>query len=597
MKKLSTKIFTIFLLIIIALGSTIFASYLAVDTQTQHLVLTELLSKQKLLVERVTFTVIELGDVGLYHPEDFEARKQEIDPSLKQYTGDVDFMLNAFDTLEYPLGNRIVKLKFDEDFKVIFAQAIAGATERWNAVKTSIEYLDNPENLNDHEAYRKELNNFRELNKVLINDSDYITEICRAEAEQKKDFSTMVQTASFLLAGIVMLLLVYMIRRDFYQPLNQIRNTFRKMGKGDLTIRLERKSQDEFKEVFDDFNYFTASVNNIFSVESKLMETTNLSDSLTVIEGAFKDYADYDKVGVIFENVKGISQHLISENGVVSEVDCDHVDKITDTGITGKMIQVPIRFNSAVLGYVYFEYSNTRQMDRDIKFIKHLENTISFTFYKGILFKEMLAIVTDGLANLAESRDPETRKHLIRMSAYANIVAKKLYEKGYDGIDAQFIENILISAPMHDIGKVSVPDHILLKPGKLTDEEFDQMKIHTVEGGRVLEQIDEEFKQFDLHLFKMAKDIALGHQEKFNGSGYPNGLSGDDIPLAARIASVADVFDALTSKRPYKDAFSLEKSYAIIKESRGTHFDPNVVDTFFDAQEDIERVYHNFKEV
>jgi len=100
-----------------------------------------------------------------------------------------------------------------------------------------------------------------------------------------------------------------------------------------------------------------------------------------------------------------------------------------------------------------------------------------------------------------------------------------------------------------------------------------------------------------IKLFKLAKDIALGHQEKFNGSGYPNGLSGDDIPLAARIASVADVFDALTSKRPYKDAFSLEKSYAIIKESRGTHFDPNVVDAFFEAQEDIERVYHNFKEV
>ncbi len=173
----------------------------------------------------------------------------------------------------------------------------------------------------------------------------------------------------------------------------------------------------------------------------------------------------------------------------------------------------------------------------------------------------MLAIVTDGLADLAESRDPETRLHLTRMSTYSQLIAKQMRktDKYKDVIDDEFLLNIKITAPMHDIGKISVPDNVLLKPGKLTEDEFDIMKTHALNGSIVLRRIHNRFERYNLSYFDMAAEIALCHQEKYDGRGYPNGVVGDDIPLSARISALADVFDALTSKRPYKEAFFFRK--------------------------------------
>jgi response regulator RpfG family c-di-GMP phosphodiesterase len=185
------------------------------------------------------------------------------------------------------------------------------------------------------------------------------------------------------------------------------------------------------------------------------------------------------------------------------------------------------------------------------------------------------------------------------MSSYSQIIARQLQKDGVflDEIDDVFINNIRVTAPMHDIGKVSVPDAVLLKPGKLTDEEYEIMKTHAGAGAEVLRKIHGRFEKYNLSYFYMAAEIANFHQEKYNGSGYPTGISGERIPLSARISALADVFDALTSKRPYKEAFSLEKSYAIIRESIGTHFDPKVVDAFFKSQNEIESVYEKYKEV
>ncbi len=151
---------------------------------------------------------------------------------------------------------------------------------------------------------------------------------------------------------------------------------------------------------------------------------------------------------------------------------------------------------------------------------------------------------------------------------------------------------------MHDIGKIGIEDNILLKPGRLTEEEFAKMKTHAAHGGGdILTKLDEKFRYYGITYFDMAANIAYGHHEKFDGSGYPNGIVGEEIDLAARIIAIADVFDALTSKRPYKDAFSLDKSYGIIEESIGNHFDPQVAEAFFRGKEEIERVYHDFKEI
>ena len=144
-----------------------------------------------------------------------------------------------------------------------------------------------------------------------------------------------------------------------------------------------------------------------------------------------------------------------------------------------------------------------------------------------------------------------------------------------------------VAAPLHDIGKIHIPDAVLNKPGRLTDEEFTTMKTHTTAGEKLLAHAKDELGESEY--LNIAVEMAAYHHEWWNGKGYPYGMSGEEIPLCARIMAVADVFDALTSKRCYKNAMPLDKAYAIIREEPGTHFDPTVVDAFFAASEDIEK--------
>jgi putative two-component system response regulator len=148
------------------------------------------------------------------------------------------------------------------------------------------------------------------------------------------------------------------------------------------------------------------------------------------------------------------------------------------------------------------------------------------------------------------------------------------------GLDEETTESIYYAAPMHDVGKIGIPDAILLKPGTLSPGEWEIMKTHTTIGGQILQGSS-------LDIIRMAETIALTHHEKWDGSGYPRGLQGEDIPLIGRISAIADVFDALTSKRPYKEVHTLDRAFAIIREGRGTHFDPQVVDAFFSALNEI----------
>lgn len=189
------------------------------------------------------------------------------------------------------------------------------------------------------------------------------------------------------------------------------------------------------------------------------------------------------------------------------------------------------------------------------------------------------------LARLAESRDPETGEHLERMRRYVRELAIEMatWAKYDQIIDSGFVETLYYSSPLHDIGKVGVPDAILLKPGKLSPEEFDIMKTHALIGGDTLRDANEETGG---NLFlEMGRDIAYYHHEKFDGSGYPHGLLGPDIPLAARIVALGDAYDAMTTKRPYKEPFSHEKTRQIILDAAGQHFDPEVVEAFLNREQ------------
>ena len=190
-----------------------------------------------------------------------------------------------------------------------------------------------------------------------------------------------------------------------------------------------------------------------------------------------------------------------------------------------------------------------------------------------------------GLSSLAETRDNETGAHILRTQFYVKALAEYLKDKPKfsDYLDDQTIDLLYKSAPLHDVGKVGIPDAILLKPGKLTDEEFAIMKQHPMIGSKALATAENELGSNSfLHY---AREISETHHEKWDGSGYPKGLQGEDIPLSGRLMALADVYDALISKRVYKPAFSHEKSKGIILEGKGSHFDPDVVDAFLACEQ------------
>jgi len=200
------------------------------------------------------------------------------------------------------------------------------------------------------------------------------------------------------------------------------------------------------------------------------------------------------------------------------------------------------------------------------------------------------------LAKLAESRDDDTGMHLERVQVFCKRLAARLKQRSRWGeqIDEAFVENIFHASPLHDIGKVAIPDHILLKPGKLTPEEFEVTKTHARLGADTLEAVRRKFP--GNALLDMGITIARFHHEKWNGSGYPQGLAGEAIPLCARIMAVADVYETLRAKRCYKPAFSHEESTEIVLASSGTHFDPEIVKAFVELKDEFRKIREGMKE-
>ena len=225
----------------------------------------------------------------------------------------------------------------------------------------------------------------------------------------------------------------------------------------------------------------------------------------------------------------------------------------------------------------------------------------SMQYFADVQYKtEMISKMQNGLimvlADMVENRDKCTGDHIKKTAAYVELIGRKLMEKGLftEYISDEYIEYLRDSAPLHDIGKISISDLILNKDGKLTDEEFEIMKSHTTSGRRVIEQVREKVP--DSGYLRMAANMANYHHERWDGTGYPEGLKGDQIPLSARIMTIADVFDALVSKRSYKKSFTFEQAMKMIEEGAGSHFDPVIAKVFIESADDVRKIADDFSE-
>jgi len=258
---------------------------------------------------------------------------------------------------------------------------------------------------------------------------------------------------------------------------------------------------------------------------------------------------------IIVTYAKNVHLFLEEETRALAEVAGGNLDS-----------RVPVMFNNE-LG-VIASYTN--------RMIEGLKD-------QNIMVERLRDVIINSMASLAETRDNETGSHIRRTQHYVKLLAQTLADvpQYRDVLNPSVIDLLYKTAPLHDIGKVGVPDAILLKPGRLTEEEFAVMKRHTLSGEEAIRRA--EFKMgpgADISFLQCAREIAGGHHEKWDGSGYPRGLAGRVIPLSARLMALADVYDALRSKRVYKDACSHEEARGILMEGRGTHFDPDVVDAF-----------------
>jgi len=248
--------------------------------------------------------------------------------------------------------------------------------------------------------------------------------------------------------------------------------------------------------------------------------------------------------------------------------------------------ELDIRTGDEIENLYHSVVRTTEDMVETIENVEHQNEVIS-RLQNGLILV---------LADMVESRDKCTGDHVRKTAAYADIILRELKREGVyaDQLTEAFMKDVVNSAPLHDVGKIQVSDAILNKPGKLTDEEFEIMKTHTTAGAEIISRAIDMVSEDNSGYLKEAMNLAHYHHEKWNGKGYPCGLAGEDIPLSARIMAVADVFDALVSRRSYKDGFPFEKAMDIIREGSGSHFDPKVVDAFVRAQDEVHRVMNTY---
>ncbi len=304
-----------------------------------------------------------------------------------------------------------------------------------------------------------------------------------------------------------------------------------------------------------------------------------------------KAMAQYYLVNVMDNNSRTVSAAFDDlDNFCTQEIDDARADMDGYIHITivSACICVPVIIVSVIITAL-FCFKITSDLD---KYKDDLEQDIE---RKNAILREhnekMLHIqdnVVIAMANLIESRDGDTGEHVKRTERFVNMLARAAQSSGYkpEILTDDYIELLSKAAPLHDIGKISISDTILMKPAKLTPDEFEIMKTHAKEGGRIVREVIGEIEE--KAYVDIASDVAAYHHEKWDGSGYNEGLSGEAIPLSARIMAIADVFDALISKRCYKSEFSLDKAFEIIEGSAGSHFDPTLVEIFLKLRPEIE---------
>ncbi len=552
----------------------------------------------------------------------------KVNASMQEYEKQSDTIKQGYIITE---GKKIAFRKALEDHN----STILEQEKIWENFKPSINIVAKKD-INSPE-YIQAIRYIYENNQALLDYSDQITTYVLKYNNKR----SLTSYYSVLAAAVLLLLILGVFIKEAYKsifvPISQLSN-----GVADLGLLIEERHEEHmekadlapvFSEVKTVFNQF----NSLLLLMENLSKNIPFKDILEYIYNTFSDYIPYTHIGVALidedkqtitasyaasgkhhknlpsrvlgskVSLRETSLSPIIESGkerIINDLEeyvkgrpLKEYNKILlEEGIRSS-ITFPLKNNDDAVGIIFFS-SNTKNVYKNhhIRFLRTLANSIVLSLEKDILMEDLVISSTLALAKLTEERDNETGEHLQRMKIYSKMLAKFLSkeEKYREIIDINYINDIERFAPLHDVGKVAIRDEILLKPGKLTKEEFEIMKTHATYGAKVLKLADDNLKKKGRSIFKLAIEIAEGHHEKWDGSGYPYGKACEEIPISARIVAMADVFDALTSERPYKKPFSFEASVKMIVEGRGKHYDPELVDVFIKNLDEIRNKYMEF---
>jgi len=434
--------------------------------------------------------------------------------------------------------------------------------------------------------------------------------------------------AAVLLATVLLVLMITRIIR----PMRTAVTAFERIADGDLTYQLPVRGADEIGRTAAAFNRLLSRIQSLFRLGRDMNRGITLPETLAVIRREIQPFFPVDWIGLFSFDETGCMDLAVTDgppvrmddSAIPDQAACvpaelqaaDRtspliVDDLADRSVEAPLFRklnaagfrslaaLPIREPGASEALLVFaSHSPGAYQERESRFLETLGGHVSRVLVRTVATDNLIVAAVEGLARLAENRDPETGDHLMRMSLYCERIADAYLQAHPDTpVPAAFPRLVKRFAPMHDIGKVGVPDAVLLKPGRLTEAEWEEMKQHPVIGGAVLRRCEAQVARLGRRVFEVAIEIAECHHEKVDGTGYPAGLRGSDIPLSARIVTAADVFDALTSRRPYKDPWPFDAAVAELKKDAGTHFDPDVIAAFLSELPAIRAIYDRHKHV
>lgn len=285
---------------------------------------------------------------------------------------------------------------------------------------------------------------------------------------------------------------------------------------------------------------------------------------------------------------------VVNDLAVFEQGRGEHTRRIREMGYSSSYT-MPMYVRGVLFGFLFF---NSREgapfSDGVLRQLDTVGHLIALTIINDLTSIQTLLATVKSVRDMGHLRDDETGSHQDRMSRYARLIARQLASKHQ--FSDEYIESLMSFSVLHDIGKMGVPDLILLKPGRLDEGEFNQMKLHTLKGGKLIDQLVQNFDFGGLPQVAMLRNIAEMHHEAIDGSGYPHGIRGEQIPIEARITAVADVFDALTSRRPYKEAWSNDEAFAMLSSLSGIKLDADCVNAMIGARTEVEHIQRQFHE-